>query len=91
MEYYYLTQLLELVERAGVKVINRPSILRNFNEKLTILNFPELITPTLVSKNKQVILEFIKQHGYAFAKPIDMMAGRGGSELLMTIQIKELF
>ena len=44
MEYYYLTQLLELAERAGVKVINRPGILRNFNEKLTILNFPELIT-----------------------------------------------
>jgi glutathione synthase len=77
MEYYYLTQLLELAERAGVKVINRPGILRNFNEKLTILNFPELITPTLVSKNKQVILEFIRQHGVCVAKPIDMMAGRG--------------
>jgi glutathione synthase len=77
LEYYYLTQILELAERSGVKVLNKPSALRNFNEKLAILNFPELITPTLVSKNKQVILDFILEHGVCVAKPIDMMAGRG--------------
>lgn len=77
LEYYYLTQILELAEQAGVKVLNNPRALRNCNEKLTILNFPELITPTLVSKNKQVILDFILEHGVCVAKPIDMMAGRG--------------
>lgn len=77
LEYYYLTQILELAENTGVKVLNNPGALRNFNEKLTILNFPELITPTLVSKNKQVILDFILEHGVCVAKPIDMMAGRG--------------
>lgn len=77
LEYYYLTQILELAELSGVKVLNNPSALRNFNEKLTILNFPDLITPTLVSKNKQVILDFILEHGVCVAKPIDMMAGRG--------------
>jgi glutathione synthase len=77
MEYYYLTQILELAEASGVKVINPAATLRNFNEKLAILNFPDIITPTLVSKNKAVIDQFITTHGVCVAKPIDMMAGRG--------------
>jgi glutathione synthase len=78
MEYYYLTQILELLEKSGTtKVINHPRALRNFNEKLAILNFPELITPTIVSKSKDVLRDFISSHGVCVAKPIDMMAGRG--------------
>jgi glutathione synthase len=77
LEYYYLTQILELAAKHGVKVVNHPRVLRNFNEKLAILNFPHLITPTLVSKSKTVIHEFIEEHGVCVAKPIDMMAGRG--------------
>lgn len=77
MEYYYLTQILEFAEKAGVKVVNPAACLRNFNEKLAILNFPELITPTLVSRDKKVIFDFIAKHGNCVAKPIDMMAGRG--------------
>lgn len=76
LEYYYLTQILTLAERAGTKVINHATALRNFNEKLAILNFPELIVPTLVSKNKVVINEFINQQKLCVAKPIDLMAGR---------------
>ncbi len=77
MEYYYLTQILDLCEAKGTKIFNHPTLLRNCNEKLTILNFPELITPTLVSKDKQTILDFIDAHGICVAKPIDLMAGRG--------------
>lgn len=77
LEYYYLTQILSLAEKSGVKVLNNPEKLRNCNEKLTILNFPELITPTLVAKDKAVIGDFIAHHGVCVAKPIDMMAGRG--------------
>jgi glutathione synthase len=77
LEYYYMTQILELAQNSGVKVVNNPQVLRNCNEKLTILNFPELITPTLVAKDKQVMLDFIQEHGVCVAKPIDLMAGRG--------------
>lgn len=77
LEYYYLTQILQLAQIQGVKVINSPQILRNFNEKLSILNFPQHITPTLVSKNKAVLKKFIQQQGICIAKPIDMMGGRG--------------
>ncbi|MDD3265645.1 MAG: glutathione synthase [Burkholderiales bacterium] len=77
MEYYYLTQILDLAVNLGVNVVNNPTLLRNCNEKLTILNFPHLITPTLVAKDKATILEFIKEQGVCVAKPIDLMGGRG--------------
>ncbi|MCC2644386.1 MAG: gshB [Burkholderiales bacterium] len=77
MEYYYLTQILELAENKGAKVVNNSYALRNFNEKLSILNFPEYISPTLVSRDKAVILNFIEEHGDCVVKPLDQMAGRG--------------
>src|SRR6185437_7725822 len=76
-EYYYLTQILQLAENNGAKVINNSYSLRNFNEKLSILNFPQFISPTLVSRNKESILQFMEQHGDCVVKPLDQMAGRG--------------
>lgn len=76
MEYYYLTQLLSLAEINGCKVINSGQCLRNINEKLAILNFPNLITPTLVSRNKKAIFEFIDKHQECVIKPLDLMGGR---------------
>lgn len=76
-EYYYLTQILQLAENNGAKVVNNSYSLRNFNEKLSILNFPEFISPTLVSRNKESILQFMEQHGDCVVKPLDQMAGRG--------------
>ncbi len=77
MEYYYLTQILFIAEQNGANVINNSHSLRNFNEKLSILNFPNLITPTTVTKNKQVIYDFLDKHGECVIKPLDLMAGRG--------------
>ena len=77
MEYFYLTQIMSLAEEQGVKVVNNSHSLRNFNEKLSILNFPHLITPTIVSKNKEVILNFLNTHNECVIKPLDLMAGRG--------------
>jgi glutathione synthase len=75
-EYYFLTQILALAENNNTKVINNTFALRNFNEKLSILNFP-FITPTCVTKDKNVILQFIEQHGVCIIKPLDQMGGRG--------------
>jgi glutathione synthase len=77
MEYYYLTQILSLAEHHGARIFNNSNVLRNFNEKLAILNFPELITPTIVTKNKTVIKEFLAKHEDCVIKPLDLMAGRG--------------
>jgi glutathione synthase len=76
MEYYYLTQILSLAQNKGARIINDSYALRNFNEKLAILNFPELISPTIVTKNKDVILNFLNNYNECVIKPLDLMAGR---------------
>lgn len=76
MEYYYLTQIMTLAEQKGIKVYNNSHALRNFNEKLSILNFPQLIVPTIVTKNKLFITDFINTHNECVLKPLDQMAGR---------------
>jgi glutathione synthase len=84
LEYYYLTQLLSVAEEAGARIVNSPCALRNYNEKLSILNFPHLIAPTLVSKNKDVIDKFIQTQGTCVVKPLDLMGGRGVFQLSAT-------
>ncbi len=75
MEYIYATYLLEILEQQGVLVINRPSSLRDCNEKLFTLNFPHLITNTLVTTNKNLIKKFYQQHKTIILKPLDSMGG----------------
>jgi glutathione synthase len=77
LEYLNLTQLLSIAEKQGVKVYNNSYSLRNFNEKLAILNFPNFCTPTMISKNKNAILDFINLHKTCVIKPLNQMAGRG--------------
>lgn len=75
MEYIYITQILELAEKAGVFVVNRPSSLRDANEKLFISWFPHCCAPTLVSAEISVLREFLQQQGDIICKPL---AGMGG-------------
>ena len=74
--YLYLTQLLEQAERAGVQVINRPQALRDANEKLFALQFPECCPPTVVSADKAHLTAFLKEHRDIVCKPLDGMGGR---------------
>jgi glutathione synthase len=75
MEYVYSTYLLELAETQGATIINSPSAIRNFNEKLSIAKFPQFIAPTLVTSQQNLILEFLKEHGDIIVKPLDGMGG----------------
>ena len=52
--------VLDFVTEKGVKVVNSPESLRKFNEKLYALKFPDHIPATLISSNKQEIIEFLK-------------------------------
>ena len=65
------------LEFSDSPVFNAPQALREMNEKLSILNFPELIPPTIATANAGAILEFHKMHGGAVLKPLDGMGGRG--------------
>ena len=74
-EYYYATLLLERAEREGVRVVNGPRALRDWNEKLSILSFPALIPPTLVASDMARIQDFIEDHGDVVVKKLDGMGG----------------
>jgi glutathione synthase len=75
--YIYTTYLLEQAEAAGARVVNRPRALRDFNEKLAIARFPELIPDTLVSARADQLKAFVRERGRAVFKPLDGMGGRG--------------
>ncbi|WP_266159934.1 glutathione synthase [Dyella silvatica] len=76
-QFVYDTMVLELAQRAGVKVINDPQALRDCNEKLYALNFPQCIVPTLVSRDAGELRRFAAEHGEVVLKPLDGMGGRG--------------
>jgi glutathione synthase len=76
-EYFYATHLLSQAEREGAKVFNSPAALRDHPEKLAILEFPQFIAPTLVTKNEQDIRAFHAEHGDIILKPLDGMGGMG--------------
>jgi len=76
-EYFYATHLLSQAEREGARVFNSPAALRNHPEKLAILEFPQYIAPTLVTKNEQDIRAFHGEHGDIILKPLDGMGGMG--------------
>lgn len=75
MEYVYTTHILEQAERMGVLVVNRPSSLRDANEKLFTACFPQCCTSSLVSRNHQQLLGFLRQHEDIILKPLDGMGG----------------
>jgi glutathione synthase len=75
MEYVISTYILEQAEASGVLVVNRPRSLRDANEKLFALRFPECCPPTLVSRQSQDIRAFFREHGDIILKPLDAMGG----------------
>lgn len=76
-EFVYLTYLLELAEAAGTLVVNRPRALRDYNEKASIMKYPDLTPPTLLARDTSSIRAFRRREGRIVIKPLDGMGGRG--------------
>ena len=76
-EYFYATHLLEQAERDGARVFNKPRALRDHPEKLAIMEFPQFIGPTLVTRDEADIKRFHAEHGDIILKPLDGMGGMG--------------
>lgn len=74
-EFIYCTHILELAERAGVLVCNRPGSLRDCNEKLYALQFPHCCPPHLVSRNISRLSQFLQEHDDVIFKPLNGMGG----------------
>lgn len=75
MRYVTTTYILEKL--GGVLIINNPSAIRNFPEKLLPLSFPEFIPPTLVSENSEEIGAFHGKYGDVVLKPLYSFGGDG--------------
>ena len=75
--YLYATHLLEIAERRGVKVVNRPQALRGWNEKLSALRFSAWMAPSLVSSRVEQLRAFALDHREVVLKPLGGRAGQG--------------
>jgi glutathione synthase len=76
-EYFYATHLLGQAEREGARVFNSPAALRNHPEKLAIMEFPQFLGPTLVTRDEADVKRFHAEHGDIILKPLDGMGGMG--------------
>ena len=76
-EYFYATHLLSQAEREGARVFNRGAALREHPEKLAIMEFPQFIAPTLVTRDAADIKRFHAEHQDIILKPLDGMGGTG--------------
>lgn len=75
--YLTATWLLDMAERDGARVFNRPAALRDYNEKLAIARFAGFIAPSLVSADTALIRAFLAEQGDIIVKPLDAMGGAG--------------
>ncbi|WP_123713493.1 glutathione synthase [Sinobacterium caligoides] len=74
-EYIYSTYILEAAEREGTLIVNRPSSLRDCNEKIFATQFPQCCPPVLVSRNNDLLKAFYLEHRDVIFKPLDGMGG----------------
>ena len=74
MGYITTTHLLEWIE--GPVVVNDPFWVRNYPEKLLVLQFPELTPPTMIARDLTSIRDFRARHGDMILKPL---YGNGGA------------
>lgn len=77
MNYIYATQLLDMAEKQGAVIFNKPSALRDANEKIFANWFPDCCPPTLIGSDSLAIKSFLKEQKEIILKPVDGMGGQG--------------
>jgi glutathione synthase len=65
-------------------VLNHPGSVRDWNEKLSVANFPQFAPEFLVTREQSLIREFLRTHGDIVVKPLD---GMGGSSVFRLTQL----
>jgi glutathione synthase len=77
VEYLHATWILDH-GRGKTILVNDPRGLREYNEHLSILSFPEFIPPTIVTRSESRLREFLgEQDGNIILKPVDGFGGLG--------------
>lgn len=74
--YFYTTLLLDYLPD-HTRVLNRPTGIRNWNEKLAALLYPQFTPPTVVTNNIEEIKAMASRHNRIIIKPIDGFGGKG--------------
>ena len=80
IEFLMYTYVLDRVDRSKTVLVNDPQALRDYNEKLAALFWPQLMPPTLITADRKQARAFIAEHGKAVIKPLN---GAGGAGILM--------
>src|SRR4026208_2055833 len=75
LAYITSTHFLERIHPKTL-VVNNPASVRNAPEKLFVMNFPQLMPPTLISRDLDEIKSFRDEHGAVVMKPLH---GHGGA------------
>ncbi|GAB3731191.1 glutathione synthase [Luteimonas pelagia] len=75
-DYLHDSLVLGIAQSQGARVVNDPQGLRDYNEKLAALLFPQCCPPTLVSRHASDLKAFVHAHRDAVLKPLDGMGGR---------------
>jgi glutathione synthase len=82
LAYITTTHLLERIHPRTL-VVNDPASVRNAPEKLFVMQFPQLMPPTLISRDKAEIEAFRARHGDVVMKPL---YGNGGAAVFKVSQ-----
>jgi glutathione synthase len=75
MGYITTTHILDMIH-PDTLVVNDPTWVRNYPEKLLVLDFPDLTPPTMIARDLDTLKDFRARHGDVILKPL---YGNGGS------------
>ena len=75
MHYITTTHLLDRLAETTL-VANNPFWVRNYPEKLMVLDYPDLVPPTAITRDLETLKEFRQRHGDIIVKPL---YGNGGA------------
>jgi glutathione synthase len=79
-EYLQLTLILDHLD-PGIAQFNDVKALRDFNEKMLPLQWPEFTPPTLITMNRDQLESFTAEHQSIVLKPLNDCSGRGISKI----------
>lgn len=76
IEFIMATYILELAASEGCLVVNNPQSLRDANEKVFTAWFPQCCPPSILTRSKELIKEFLEKHQKIVLKPTGKMGGQ---------------
>lgn len=77
LDYINSTYIFDFVDEKNTLVINKPSAIRDFNEKLHAVKFLDLMPPNIVTSSKSDIMKFLCEHNEIVLKPLNRCFGAG--------------